>query len=268
MTHKMHNEETNNAGREAPPHCDRATELVAYLYGEANEVEAKSFRQHLNVCVACGDELAAFGVVREAVGEWRAAALSGAPEMLALDKTITPVPATNLVVRKRSALAALREFFTLSPRWLQAGTVAATLVVCALAVFSVSRTEVRWDSNGITFQMGVRGGTVQERVAAPPPDGFSPSQVDKMTARHASEINDLRNQLKQKEASLLLVQGELASRKNAEAPRTVTASVKSAPRGAHPNPRAPLAQPRDQQLAADTDDEYSPRLYDLLRDVN
>jgi hypothetical protein len=42
-------------------------------------------------------------------------------------------------VRKLSALAALREFFTVSPLWMRGATAFAGLLLCALIVFAVSR---------------------------------------------------------------------------------------------------------------------------------
>ena len=42
--------------------------------------------------------------------------------------------------RKLSALAALREFFSVSPLWLRGATAFAGLLLCALIVFAVSRT--------------------------------------------------------------------------------------------------------------------------------
>ena len=55
--------------------CARAEDLVAYLYNEATRDEAKDFEAHLHHCASCRTELAAFGGVREALGEWRMQAL-------------------------------------------------------------------------------------------------------------------------------------------------------------------------------------------------
>ena len=72
-----------------PRGCERAEELVAYLYGEAAPDEAKAFRRHLNACAVCREELAAFGAVREAVGEWRAEVLRTTPA-LDIKEALTP----------------------------------------------------------------------------------------------------------------------------------------------------------------------------------
>lgn len=142
--------------------CGRAEELVAYLYGESSPVKAELFRRHLDACAACREELAAFGGVREGLGEWRAAVLGSLPTLdihEAFTNATRPRPE-----RKRSAAAALGEFFTLSPLWLRAGAVAAVLAVCALAALTLARAEVRWDADGLAFRTGVPARVVTQRV--------------------------------------------------------------------------------------------------------
>ena len=116
--------------------CPQAENLVAYLYGEANDVEKKTFERHLSACDLCRDELAAFGMVRESVVTWRDEMLSSlvAP---AVSQSIAPVIASSNATRKRSALAAIREFFSLSPAWLQGMTAFAGLAFLALIIFAV-----------------------------------------------------------------------------------------------------------------------------------
>jgi hypothetical protein len=163
--------------------CERAQEeLVAYLYGEATPEEAKAFRTHLNACAVCREELAAFGAVREAVGVWRAEALSTVPsldmgEELSPAASARPAP-EQTPERRRSAVAALREFFSLSPLWLRAGALASVLVVCALAALTFARTEVRWDSNGFAFRTGVQEHVVQVPVQAPAKAGYTEEQLN------------------------------------------------------------------------------------------
>lgn len=99
--------------------CERAPDLMAFLYHEMNEGETREFELHLRECASCGEELASFGVVRESIVEWRDEALAGFVS--------TPV------VKKKSALAALRQFFDLSPLWLKAATGFAVIAFCVLA---------------------------------------------------------------------------------------------------------------------------------------
>lgn len=162
--------------------CERADELVAYLYGEATPEEAKAFRTHLTACAVCREELAAFGAVREAVGAWRAEALSTVPP-LNIGEELSPAASAHSgpeqrPERKRSAVAALREFFLLSPLWLRAGALASVLVVCALAALTLARTEVRWDANGLAFRTGVKESVVRVPVQAPAKAGYTEEQLN------------------------------------------------------------------------------------------
>ncbi|HEU4770039.1 MAG TPA: zf-HC2 domain-containing protein [Pyrinomonadaceae bacterium] len=101
--------------------CERAPDLMAFLYHEMNERETREFELHLQQCGSCREELSSFGMVRESITAWRDEALSG------FVSTPAPLPA------KKSALAALRQFFDLSPLWLKAATGFAVLAFCVLA---------------------------------------------------------------------------------------------------------------------------------------
>lgn len=122
------------------PSCARVEDLMAYLYGEADEAEAVSFAAHTQHCASCRKELAEFKQVRVAIGEWRAQAL-GAPASTATaaNSPVINGPINAALERKRSALAALREFFTLSPAWMRAGVAALGLIFCALVALTVAQ---------------------------------------------------------------------------------------------------------------------------------
>ena len=109
--------------------CERGDELVSLLYGEASERETRDFELHLKQCAGCRAEFAAFANVRESIGEWRDEALSG----FVSSQTVAALP-----VRK-SALAALRQFFDLSPLWLKGAVGFAAVVFCVLAALAVFR---------------------------------------------------------------------------------------------------------------------------------
>lgn len=98
---------------------------MAFLYREMNESERGAFELHLRDCANCREELASFGVVRESIVAWRDEALSGFVS--------TPLPV------KKSALAALRQFFDLSPLWLKTATGFAVVVFCVLVTVLVIR---------------------------------------------------------------------------------------------------------------------------------
>jgi hypothetical protein len=117
--------------------CERAGDLVSVLYGEATEREQREFEVHLKQCGNCQAEFAAFTDVREAIGEWRDEALNGFVS--------SPMVAAP---RRKSALAALRQFVDLSPLWLKGAVGFAAVVFCVLLVllagrFSSSTREVQ-----------------------------------------------------------------------------------------------------------------------------
>ncbi len=122
------------------PGCERASDLIAFIYDEADEREAQDFQLHLRDCSICRDEAASFGVVRESITTWRDEALAGFVS--------TPVTTTT---KRKSALAALRQYFDLSPFWLQSATVIAICLFCLLfGVFIVrnpGRHAVRTNQN-------------------------------------------------------------------------------------------------------------------------
>src|SRR5882672_5799877 len=122
------------------PVCHRAEDLVTYLYGEASEVEARDFTEHLQHCDACRSEFGVFQQVHDSILLWRNEALGSAfsPTAVSIEST---VDSTQFVQheRKLTALAALREFFSVSPLWLRAATAFAALLLCALGLLTVSR---------------------------------------------------------------------------------------------------------------------------------
>ena len=115
--------------RQNSPGCERASDLIAFLYDEADEREARDFQFHLQQCSSCREEVASFGIVRESITAWRDEALAGFVS--------TPVTAQP---KAKSALAALRQFFDLSPLWLKGVTAAAAVAFCVLVGFVVFRS--------------------------------------------------------------------------------------------------------------------------------
>ena len=123
------------------PVCHRAEDLVTYLYGEASEVDAKDFATHLEQCDACRSEFGIFQNVHDSILLWRNEAL-GSTFSPATVPVATTVDSTQFVQpeQKLSALAALREFFTVSPLWLRAAAGFAALLLCVLGVLTISRS--------------------------------------------------------------------------------------------------------------------------------
>ncbi|HEV8186601.1 MAG TPA: zf-HC2 domain-containing protein [Pyrinomonadaceae bacterium] len=117
--------------RDHSPSCERASVLIAFIYNEGSEQEARDFELHLRDCSSCREEAASFGVVRESIVTWRDEALAGFVS--------TPVTTTT----RKSALAALRQFFDLSPLWLKGATGFALLVFCLLVGIVIFRNRER-----------------------------------------------------------------------------------------------------------------------------
>jgi len=124
--------------------CHRSEDLVTYLYNEASAAEAQDFAGHLETCEACRAEFAVFSQVHESILLWRNEAL-GSAFSSASQAVEVPAEATTdsrQFVRheqKLPALAALREFFSVSPLWLRGATAFAALLLCVLGVLTISR---------------------------------------------------------------------------------------------------------------------------------
>ena len=116
--------------RQNSPTCERASDLIAFLYGEADERESRDFQLHLQQCSICRDEAASFGAVRESITAWRDEALAGF-----VSTPVTTQP------RTKSALGALRQFFDLSPLWLKGATAFAAVMFCVLAGLVMFRSD-------------------------------------------------------------------------------------------------------------------------------
>jgi hypothetical protein len=123
------------------PVCHRAEDLVSYLYGEASATDARDFAEHMEQCELCRTEFASFRHVHESVVVWRNEALGSVSLRPASPMKDEVAPPYQFVPRreKRSARAALREFFVRSPLWLRGATAFATLLLLALALFTVLR---------------------------------------------------------------------------------------------------------------------------------
>lgn len=124
------------------PLCHRAEDLVTYLYGEANEAEAKDFAGHMQLCNACRSEFAIFEQVHESILEWRSEALGAVSLVHASQAAAQPnsEPATlPSRGRRPSGLAAVREFFNVSPLWLRGATAFASVLFCVLVALAVAQ---------------------------------------------------------------------------------------------------------------------------------
>ncbi len=112
--------------------CERADDLISFLYGELGDRELRSFEQHLRTCNHCESELAAFGHVRRSVQDWRDESLNLA--ISTFPQTERPQPAI-----KHSAWAAIRAFFEISPLWMKGASAFAAVLFCVLSLLAITR---------------------------------------------------------------------------------------------------------------------------------
>jgi hypothetical protein len=231
--------------------CARADDLVAYLYGEASEAEQQSFTRHMRACASCRAEVNDFGEVRAGIGAWREQALSPmtshALETDAKHQVVQTVP-------KRSALAAISEFFTLSPMWLRGATAFATLLLIALMVITVMRFFESKDT------------LVVDRT---------PTATPAVPERKANDNVKQQEQLVENEPQESPL--PVAPAEEKQTPRIVRASnrtPKHVRRQANRQPAAPVLSKEERSqltelLIADKEDEDEvPRLSDLLSETN
>lgn len=124
--------------------CRREADLIGFLYNEMGDTEKSDFQRHLRGCAECSDQFAAFTDVRAGITTWRnETILQTAPQINA---------AQFATEQKPSALAALREFFSLSPVWLKGAVAVVSLLFCLLAGFAVLRFRDTANPNVATNQ--------------------------------------------------------------------------------------------------------------------
>lgn len=119
------------------PKCGREIDLIGFLYGELDQVEALSFQRHLDDCATCTTELSSFGVVRESVVAWRNESLAG----IGIPNQVADAYTSTSESKRPSALAAWREFFNLSPLWLKGAVAFATVLFFVFAGLAVARLQ-------------------------------------------------------------------------------------------------------------------------------
>lgn len=237
--------------------CACADDLVTYLYGEASKSEAVEFERHMEHCDSCRNEMAAFSRVHEDIVEWRNQSL---PSFESSHAVAHALPEAAAAPRKRSAMAALREFFTLSPLWMRAATAVAVIVVCALMVFTVAHFSEQ------------RGTMVQVVPTAP-----TQAQLDEMLKQRAEELR--RKQEQEAKASATEQRPVEVVKDNGTAPapkvKSPTGSKSSAlaqQRNREKPATVKASQEARQQLAElvqrSKEDDGLPRLSDLIDDSN
>jgi hypothetical protein len=113
--------------------CERGNDLVSFLYHELDERELRGFQKHLNDCSSCSGELASFQGIRSSVAAWREQSLGMA----------TVASSMTSKIEKPSALAAIRQFFALSPLLLKGAVAFASLLFFAVVAFLLVNLNTR-----------------------------------------------------------------------------------------------------------------------------
>jgi anti-sigma factor RsiW len=144
--------EVKMMNRTDSPVCERSSDLMAFIYKEMDASESREFEAHLRVCADCREEAASFGVVRESIVAWRDEVLTGF-----VPSTATPT--------RRSAVAAFRQFFDLSPFWLKGAAAFAMLTFCVLAALLYMNLRKEPPMGGAVYTQQDVDRLVQEAVA-------------------------------------------------------------------------------------------------------
>lgn len=208
------------------PNCGRENDLIAFLYGELNDVETETFQHHLHECRLCSAELATFRNVRESVVAWRNESLSGV-----IAPTVNADSADASAYRKQpSPFAALGEFFRLSPLWMKGAVLFASLLFCLFAVLAAARLR---DTQPSTVATNPVGRTYSEQELK--------SIVER---RVQDELQRIKNSSEPSRSSPIIV--ENAPRRN-----SVRRVADHGELAANQKGRRPLSKTERAQLAAD-----------------
>jgi hypothetical protein len=211
------------------PNCGRENDLVAFLYGELNDVEKNSFESHMHTCHLCQVQTSEFRSIRESVVAWRDSSLGRDAQVA------SPVSAGLLNERKTSALAALRAFFDLSPLWLKGAISFAGILFCIFTVLAVARLVPK------PAPVATQNGSNQ---------GYSQQEVNALVERRVQE--ELERRKSSEESSQ--VSPTLAVNQRTVQPGLPTLSSQSSQLASDAQTvkaRRPLSKAEREQLAAD-----------------
>jgi hypothetical protein len=117
------------------PICERGNDLIAFLYGEIDQTAARDFDRHLLNCADCESELRAFKRIRSSVVAWRQETLGAAT---ANSVSASPAVGRASGLSKPSAIAAIREFFELSPLWMKGSIAFASVLFCVVSALALA----------------------------------------------------------------------------------------------------------------------------------
>jgi anti-sigma factor RsiW len=201
--------------------CGRENDLIAFLYGELNEVETGTFRRHVYDCASCNAEFEALRDVRESVVSWR-------NESLGL---ISEPPVARVEKQKPSALAALREFFNLAPLWMKGAVTFASILFCLFAGLAIARLRENPPVAIVTNQESLSAQEINARVEK----------------RVQEELQRIKTLEEKTPVSNVVVRGTPERKPGARANRGNSVAFN----GPSQKARRPLSKSEREQLAAD-----------------
>ena len=209
------------------PNCGREIDLISFLYGELNESETRAFERHLHECATCETEFASFGGVRELVVGWRNKSLGS----VGLTSPVTNSSPTRAVEVRPSAMAALREFFNLSPLWMKGAVAFAAILLCVFGGLALARL-------GDKPPTGL--------AATPPASTRSPQEIQALVDQRVQE--ELRRIKSQEQSQALLTENHSPQKNSVKRIARESGAVALAPSNVA---RRPLSKTEREQLAAD-----------------
>ncbi|MDQ2976094.1 MAG: hypothetical protein M3R69_11875 [Acidobacteriota bacterium] len=212
------------------PNCGRESELIAFLYGELDLEEEQTFNRHMLECAACLTEIEGLRDIRESVVLWRNESLGGVTASAA-----ATAPATAIVGQQEpSALAALRQFFDLSPLWMKGAVVFASLLFCLFAGLAVAR---------------LRETPPVPLAASHNSNRYSEQDIKAMVDRRVQdEVQRIKNSPERATTAPLIVRSEP---RHSPGERPVKRSTEVAGGALFQKARRPLTKDEREQLAAD-----------------
>lgn len=112
--------------------CENKELLVAFLYGEIDSADRRTFERHLTACAECRDELAELGDTRAKIASW------------------TPPDADLGFQIVRKSEKPLRGWFRFSPTW---GLAAAAVLLLAIGA-AIANLDIRYGNDGLVVRTG------------------------------------------------------------------------------------------------------------------
>jgi hypothetical protein len=118
--------------------CESKDLLVAFLYGELDAADRRTFQTHLNSCAECREELPGLRTTRGQIASWT-----------------PPEPDFGFRIVRGAAAPPPTPRFRIAPAW---GLAAAAVLVMAMAA-AIANIEVRYGGDGLVVRTGWnRGG--------------------------------------------------------------------------------------------------------------